>query len=271
MKRPKNWEQKTLDIKSLNTNGTPLKEAVKLYDWTIPMYRNYHKELNLPRTIGRRYKTNIHYFENIDNEYKAYFLGLIYADGCIYSPNSGKSSKVLSIKLQEQDGYILYKLAELISPERKPRIITEYNQFTEENVNRVMYSINSSKMYNDLYKLGIRERKSNSNLLFPNLDKDLYRHFVRGFLDGDGYISYRKGRNTACVGFVSTDNNFLLDIAALFAFKFCNGIKNNRKLPVYYLTTESRKNVLYLKDYLYKDSNIFLSRKFEKINMVTAS
>ena len=32
----------------------------------------------------------VDYFQYIDSEYKAYFLGLIYADGCIFTKLNGK-------------------------------------------------------------------------------------------------------------------------------------------------------------------------------------
>lgn len=269
-----NWKEKLLEIKELNIKGTPLIDAIKLHDWTIHKYRNLHRKLNLPRVKGRLYKTNLDYFKNIDTERKAYFLGFIYADGCIYSPKSNKSSKVFSIKLQQQDSYILEELAKDISPDRKPISHKEICSFNNKISHMTMYRVNSDEIYNDLYNLGIRERKSKANLIWPTLNQDLYRHFVRGFLDGDGWISLRLDRNTACVGFCSTDNSFLIKISELFDFKWCNCLKNKsigNYLPCYNLSTENRKNVLFLKDYLYKDSSIYLIRKFNKFNMLTAS
>lgn len=269
-----NWKEKLLEIKELNIKGTPLKEAIKIHNWTLNKYRSLHSKLSLPRVKGRLYKTNLDYFKNIDTERKAYFLGFIYADGCIHSPKSNRSSKVFGIKLQQQDSYILEELAKDISPNRKPILKSELCSFNNKISNMVYYRVNSDEIYNDLYKHGIRERKSKGNLVWPILNQDLYRHFIRGFLDGDGWISLRLERNTACVGFCSTDNSFLLKIASLFNFKWCNCIKSNRgnnSLIVYNLSTESRKNVLFLKDYLYKDSSIYLIRKFNKFNMLTAS
>lgn len=268
-----NWKEKLLEIKELNIKGTPLKDAIKLHDWTINKYRTLHSKLKLPRAKGRLYKTNLDYFNVIDTERKAYFLGFIYADGCITSPKSGRSSKVFSIKLQKQDSYILQELANDISPERSPIERKELCSFTKKESDMVFYRVNSDEIYNALFKIGVRERKSKGNLIWPSLPLDLYRHFIRGFLDGDGWISLRLERNTACVGFCSTDNSFLLKIAGLFDFKWCNCVKNKNKkfLPCYSLSTESRKNVLFLKDYLYKDSSIYLIRKFNKFNMLTAS
>lgn len=43
-------------------------------------------------------------------------------------------------------------------------------------------------------------------------------------------------------------------------------VKNKRAVPVHYLTYGSKLSVEYLKEYLYKDSNIYLTRKFNKLN-----
>ena len=53
-----------------------------------------------------------HYFENIDNEEKAYFLGLIISDGCIYSKNN--RSQMVAITLQDCDKYILERFVKCI-------------------------------------------------------------------------------------------------------------------------------------------------------------
>jgi hypothetical protein len=274
MKPQENWESKVLEIKTLNANGQPLKEAVQLHNWTVSMYRNYHRRLNLPRCNPRVYNTDIHYFSKIDTENKAYFLGFIYADGCIHSPTSNRSSKVLSIKVHEKDGYILDILSKDISPQRSKNI---YKSSGLSDSKMAMYTVNSDDIYNDLFKLGVRERKSKEcSLIFPSLPSDLMRHFVRGFLDGDGYISYRKDRDTCNVGFCSTSKEFLIEISKLFNFKWCLCLSNKKEIelgfqPIYSLTTESRKNVLFLKDYFYKNSNVFLQRKFDNINKVIAS
>lgn len=277
MKSQDNWEQKVLEIKTLNVNGMPLKNAIQIHNWSIAMYRNYHRRLNLPRSKPRIYNTNINYFKDIQTEDQAYFLGFIYADGCIHIPKSGRSSKVLAIKIHEKDGYILDILSNLITPQKNKRHICELGP-TNKLSNMVVYAVNSDEIYNDLYNLGVRPRKSlEGGMIFPVLNNDLYPHFIRGFLDGDGWISFRKDRNTCNVGFCSTCKDFLLEIQNLFNFKFTFSLKNNKdtsilgNLPVYNLSTESRKNVLYLKEYLYKNATIFLKRKFENINKVIAS
>lgn len=51
---------------------------------------------------------NTSFFEKIDSEEKAYFLGIFYADGCNMYP------KYISLALQKRDENILYKLKNII-------------------------------------------------------------------------------------------------------------------------------------------------------------
>ena len=59
----------------------------------------------------RKFKTiNENYFDEINSEEKAYFLGLLYADGCNH--NLDKKKKI-SISLQEEDKFILEQFSRI--------------------------------------------------------------------------------------------------------------------------------------------------------------
>ena len=58
----------------------------------------------------RVYPLNENFFENIDTEEKAYFLGLIAADGCICMSQAKNSiPSVLTISLQENGNTLIKK------------------------------------------------------------------------------------------------------------------------------------------------------------------
>src|SRR5690606_14362207 len=61
----------------------------------------------------RKYKINQNFFDNIDTEEKAYFLGLLCADGC----NHINNTKV-SLFLKESDKEILEKFKNMLQPEK---------------------------------------------------------------------------------------------------------------------------------------------------------
>jgi hypothetical protein len=270
-------------IKDRN-NGLCRSEAVAKYNWTLAQFSNKRRKLQnqgvIFETVKRKGKSsvNLNWFEEIDTEAKAYFLGLIFADGCIHIPNSGRSSKVLSIKLKEEDGYILDKLASFITPERKSRLV---KPSTKSLGNGFMYqwAVNSDKIFEDLIKLGLHPRKSTElKLRVPLLNKELLKHFVRGFFDGNGYISLSDKKvsnkytyNSATFGIISTSKCFLEDIQELIFQE--TGVlisitedKKEGKLTKYRLVTSSLKSVKCLYSFLYGDSNLFLYRKKSKFD-----
>ena len=142
-----------------------------------------------------------HYFENIDNEEKAYFLGLIVSDGCIYSQNI--RSSMVTITLQDCDKYIL---------ERFIKCIKSNKHITSDGRGCFEIQILSDIMVNDLRKYGLFENKSLHTIFPKNLPKDLYCHFIRGLIDGDGSISFYNRQNRCC---------------HVKAIRFCQGNKKN--------------------------------------------
>jgi len=69
--------------------------------------------------------------------------------------------------------------------------------------------VSNKHFWNTLNDLGCTPRKS-LTLKFPDINifksKDLIRHFIRGYFDGDGCFSYHKSKTkiTPVVGFIGT-------------------------------------------------------------------
>lgn len=53
--------------------------------------------------MGRKYQVNDNFFNSIDNQDKAWLLGLLYADGCVYDDG------VIKIDLTVSDRELLEK------------------------------------------------------------------------------------------------------------------------------------------------------------------
>lgn len=195
---------------------------------------------------------NDNYFENIDSEDKAYFLGLLFADGNVYL----KRHRV-QITLVNEDAYILNKFAEYI------------NYSGKLYLDRKLYSkliLPSKKMCNDLILLGCVPNKS-LILTFPNkLPKELVHHFIRGYFDGDGHISKNKLLINPYYNInITSTENFLITLSSIF-------IENNiivSKSYKRYKNKEVSAHTLYIKnksakqfvDYIYKNATMFLIRK----------
>lgn len=120
-----------------------------------------------------------HYFSNIDNPIKAYFVGFIAADG--YLVHNGGNSIVLGITINKKDIGILKKLKEEIGFEHKIQELTAKDQ--------IRISISHPNFYQDLLNLGITKRKSLTlGNFIANIPKKFRKYSIIGYFDGDGSI-----------------------------------------------------------------------------------
>lgn len=199
---------------------------------------------------------NEHYFDKIDTEEKAYFLGLIITDGCIHNTKGRQS--LIALTLQESDKYIL---------ERFKSAICSNKTVTNDGRGCVNINILSNTMVKSLKKYGINERKSLHTVLPQNIPQELYPHLIRGILDGDGSVSFyaRQGRkcHVKAIRFCQGNENFLKDLVDCL-YNNCGAIKVNT-----YQEKENLWSIAYRKDdsmmkiiqYIYKDATIYLIRK----------
>lgn len=217
--------------------------------------------------LQRKYSLNEHYFDIIDTEEKAYFLGLLYADGCNYLKENH-----ISLSLQENDKKILEKFNTAINSNR-PLSFKEDKRINNRK-NSFILSINNKYMSQQLTKQGCVPVKS-LILKFPTQEQvspDLIRHFVRGYFDGDGSINITKGgRNKKSdilqVNIVSTiffvnELKFILkeklDIHCCISHDKRVINKSTRSLCI--SCNVARKFL----NWIYENSTIYLDRKFNK-------
>lgn len=231
--------------------------------------------------MGYKYKVNHEYFEKIDSEYKAYILGFIYADGSIIQSKEGNRQKYVRIDIQEEDGYILTKLANEAGG-RDISIVHFPSSIIKNWKKKAQITITSDKICNNLINYGCYINKSRVGMLFPELSKDLLPHFIRGFMDGDGSViikplGYKYKRKTTWaisnahtqqyklkVAFCSTDKKFLEKIVECLPIKKSYIAQKKRTQVVYILWIENTQDVQDALNYLYKDANYFLKRKHDK-------
>lgn len=133
---------------------------------------------------GRRVKTrysevvNAEFFDTWNPE-TSYILGFIYADGGL-----------------RRDGIALYQ-NEVEYLEMLRRVMGIRCEVKPHGVRCHAVRFNNCYMADRLREIGVRERKSFGNMIFPvGLPDRLYSHFIRGFFDGDGSVGvYGKWRN----------------------------------------------------------------------------
>jgi intein/homing endonuclease len=207
--------------------------------------------------MNRTYPLNENYFDIIDNEEKAYFLGLLYADG---TNSTGKTE--IKLELHNQDIEILDFYKNKLQP-TKP-LYFEHGKGKRGDTYKLV--INSKKISYRLSDLGVVPSKT-FKLKFPNfIEEHLIHHFVRGYFDGDGNIHYNKSCKQLMFSITSTEN-FLLSLQEILIKNcFLNKVKlgtrhPERKHNIRQLAYCGNNSVRRIYEWLYNDANIFLSRK----------
>lgn len=214
------------------------------------------EELNITKrsnSIYRRRPWNENFFNKIDIEEKAYWLGFLYADGCVHDKPNGQKLITLVVKDKE----VIEKFIKALKGDFK---VKQYKD---------TYGVylTSKIMFDDLCKLGCVPRKS-LILKFPKINSKLIPHFIRGYFDGDGsvYTYTLKGKikdyKGIGIGICGTEEllKSLVQYAPINIPK-----KDKRKLGnVWYSSSSGPNKTLAFYNYLYKDAIVWLDRKKNK-------
>lgn len=138
-----------------------------------------------PKRTKTRYKNSLPidetFFETINTEEKAYFLGLLSADGFV-----DRNGRVFKINLQSRDEHILHDMKAAMKSGHPIKSRQTAGGFPGSGSQKLL-AISSKRMVSDLAKYGIVPGKSKT-LTFPDLPAELERHFARGAFDGDGHL-----------------------------------------------------------------------------------
>ena len=237
-----------------------------------PVYRIL-KDLKVMEPGRRRYNINQDYFETIDTEEKAYWLGFLAADGTIRLRHGGAEKKKrgssIVLKLAVKDEHHVDKFQKIFGGESR---MTYHRDYTKTRKGEVSFSdncrvsINSNKLIDDIIDKGVTPRKS-ATLDKPNIDSKYYNHFIRGYFDGNGHIGFTTKEGTTNS---KQDIVKMLHLGiACFSTNFKNyiieelGKENITFKPSgdYSIIITSMKDTIEFIKYIYKDATVYLERK----------
>jgi len=227
------------------------------------------------RRIQRtRANVNIDFFKTWSTE-MAYVLGFFAADGCMFINING-SKYILFTSTDEE---ILVKIKKIMNANQKIGV-KKASLYDPKRKKCYLVQMGSREMFNDLLGFGFTPNKDKT-LRFPKVPGKYFSHFVRGYFDGDGSMSFgtykRKSRNNKIAfymvsSFTSGSKKFLnilsqqLNSIAGMNRGFLGPKSHNRG----YQLTFSRNDTKRLFTYMYKDVNInsknncCLERKYNK-------
>jgi len=247
-------------IKKYTIDNYNLSKLAKEYKMTRYKVKKILKENNIEiRDIyyyTRKYKIDANAFDNIDTEDKAYMLGFICADGCIYD------NKSLAIGIHKRDIMVLMLLKRILNCETLP--IRNHSK----NKNHIIIQVWNKQLVASLKKLGIVERKTFTISMPRNMPENLHKHFWRGVIDGDGCVFLKErinNRNKPTFTVTLIGSRFLmedyvdflksLNITPLPKIKPCKSI---------WSVVICSKNAIMFCEKIYNDSDFCLQRKKEK-------
>lgn len=230
------------------------------------LHNNGGKNKAVRGKFPKKYNFDEHYFDHIDSENKAYFLGFLYSDGY-----NNVERGIIELSLQEEDRCILEQFSNLLQ-NSKPLYFKDRQSKNQNHKNVYRLTLYSKYTSNRLKELGCGQGKTKT-LDFPNCNqvpRHLMRHFLRGFWDGDGTIGFIKRKDTKNKT-VSTricgTHEFLYGLQLFLKeelgvlLPICD-TKHCDFLKIMYVT--SKINTYNLLCYLYKDSTVYLPRKYQK-------
>jgi hypothetical protein len=245
--------------KKLNKNKSTVHSVIKRYPDIIG---NYNKTMNT---------CDHNYFDNINTEEKAYLLGFFIADGYI-STNSTR----MGVLIQSNDDVVLKCIQSSFAPNNK--IYTKNlstNKIIRKTQSKIRWcSVHMKNILINKYKiLPNKTYDSTFNFPFETIPNNLKRHFIRGFIDGDGSFESHNGIFTMTL--VGTSQIFMQQFGEQILL-LDNDMKLNIKevqgktinwftLRFNMFGRNKPEKVMKIYNYLYQDSTIFLQRKKDKI------
>lgn len=248
------------EIKTQYSKGIPLITLQKEYNISYDRIKNLLKDCeNI--SSAKRLNPNLieNYFENIDSEDKAYWLGWIISDGTItYQPE--KSKFQLELTLKEEDEHILHLLEQDLGVQNKV--------YTSNKIYK-RFSLGSKNIIKNLVDLGVTQNKT-FTVKVPSFDKQYNAAFLRGLFDGDGgFTVYTRATGQKCMELSFCGNEYIVSwILSTLLEDIPDLTKNSitKESSIKRIRWSRKKDIILIRDYLYKNHNShFLSRKYNLI------
>lgn len=214
-------------------------------------------------SASRKNKLNENYFKTINTESKAYWLGFLYADGCInkkHDKNGHEKGGSVELCLQSRDKYHIQNFLDDI--ESTVSIADKKVKLNGQDYFANRACVSSIKMVNDLIHHRCIENKS--LILCPptTVPKNLISHFIRGYFDGDGCTAFHPERYGYAYSILGTKEflEFIVKETGVLSYD----IRSFENKKCFELRIYSKKSIEIFHNYIYANKSIYLERKYQK-------
>lgn len=259
------------EIFELYTSGNTLQQIHENYfpQFTADQINYICRKKGITRPNGKVAQLNHDYFELIDTEEKAYFLGLLLADGHV--DDSKEYSRAISLSLMQEDKYMVEAFAKAVGTNLTVKEYTNSTGFQRKDGKphvECRIVLHSKKLANDISCYNIVPHKSYLEYHLPFVAPELMRHFIRGFFDGNGSITYSKdngltrpkieiySNHILCVDLICyLNNNVGVSLTKVY---------DQKDARVSFISIGRYSDVCNMYKFMYTDATIYLKRKKKK-------
>ncbi len=263
-----NWDRAISDFEA----GFSMVQVADKHGISYSAVRNCLVRSEIPLRSPGRYgpllTCNDSFFDDLTKEIPTYWLGFIMADGYVRKKKPSYSGE-LAIKLAPRDKAHLEKFAEAIEFQGKVLPTTAGQYYIR---------ISNEHIYQRLVSLGVDPGTKSYTLRFPDyIPDESMRHFLRGYLDGDGglYITPRKNRPSPdlTITIIGTEHflgGFQYELASRLPITNGYLARKEQDGAAWRLTWGGRIACTHIARFLYADCTIALDRKLAKAQKVIA-
>lgn len=243
------------------SNASEIAKDIEASSTTVYEYLKKSNTSSRPLSeASRTFVCDHNFFDKIDTEEKAYWLGFLKADACIIKNQ-------IRINLKDEDIEVLEKLKISLKSDYPILFQEHFDKRTKKIYKKVFLCITSDRLVNKLKKYSVVPRKTQKEV-YQKIRKNLQIHYIRGLIDGDGSFCYTKNKNAK--------NGKEKRFSLCGSLSVCEGVQDFfvrsgllKKTKIrfhtgcYVLDYNGSKQVQKVHDAVYLNSNIFLKRKKE--------
>lgn len=262
------WSAKENEILKQHYEYAPINYILEMLPnrkWnSILQYGN--NVLKLERKARDRISCDYRFFDQW-TEKSAYILGFIMADGYLALKEEGSVQNRLRITVAAKDVDILYKIAAALKYKGTVSFLKHKNHSEIEcNI-----SFQNRWLLHQVRDKGIPVRNKSYTATFPDsIPTSMIRHFIRGIVDGDGFVSFYKRYNNIQdkyydflnIGWCGT-LDIVTKVRDLLPFDCSNNRVTKNCVSADYYCHIGSKKAFQICEWLYKDATIFLDRKYD--------
>lgn len=200
---------------------------------------------------------NLDFLDKIDTPQKAYALGILQADGSFSCRTKDRSNYYrYKLSIQERDINVLYKLMRISEHNGKLTISKPRKEHWQNLCELSFNGIEFTKKLKDTFGGFTKNERSN----IPDIDSELFRHYLRGLFDADGSFGDYQGVMLRLDGKQELLNKVTKRLDIMATVGKGNGANT-------FTLRFSGSRALKLADYMYGGLNaddVFIDRKYER-------